>query len=243
MTDSTDRLNAVSRRQDYPNIRPRDAATLMIVDRSKGEPRVLMGRRSDRHVFYPGKYVFPGGRVDPGDSRLAGPDDLNPEVLRKLLIDMKGTTSANRAHGLARAAVRETFEETGLLIGRRESASGNSRSPSWRAFLEHGVVPRLDQLVFFARAITPPRRPRRYDTRFFCVDAESVAETVRPQDGELLELHWLTLEEAKALDLPGITEVILDALFERIGQGGLPLANDPVPYFYMQNGRFQRQTI
>lgn len=243
MNDSTARLNSFDRKQEWPNVRPRDAATLMIVDKSGTEPRILMGKRSDKHVFYPGAYVFPGGRVDPGDSRLAGPEDLHPEVMRKLLVDMKGSTSPNRARGLARAALRETFEETGVLIGHPKSGTHSSRSPSWRAFLSHGVTPSLDRLVFFARAITPPRRPRRYDTRFFCVDADAIAETVRPQDSELLALHWLTHDEAHALELPRITEVILDALFERLAEGGLPSVDEPVPYFFMQNGRFERSTL
>ena len=51
----------------HPNITPKDASTLILLDRSGSEPKVLMGKRHDRHVFMPGAYVFPGGRVDPID--------------------------------------------------------------------------------------------------------------------------------------------------------------------------------
>ena len=243
MTDRARLLSNTDRRQDYPNTRPRDAATLMIVDKSDAEPRVLMGRRSDKHVFYPGKFVFPGGRVDACDSRIAGPNDLDPVVKDKLLHDMKGVASENRALALARAALRETFEETGLLIGRRQIDGFSTRSPVWRNFLGHGVVPSLQGITFFARAITPPRRPRRYDTRFFSVNAKAIAATDRPQDSELLDLHWLTHDEALALELPRITQVILDELFEQISKGRTPRPDDPVPYYFMRHGQFVRHTI
>ena len=78
--DQAERLNNAVRRQDWPNSRPRDAATLIIIDRREGEPRVLMGRRHDAHVFLPGKFVFPGGRISTSDSRLRAGDDLDPSA-------------------------------------------------------------------------------------------------------------------------------------------------------------------
>ena len=99
-------------------LRPRDAATLIIVDNSSGEPRVLLGRRRLDMVFMPGRYVFPGGRVDPADKQIVVEEDLRPRDLEKLMVAMKGTPSVARARALALAAVRETCEEAGLLIGR-----------------------------------------------------------------------------------------------------------------------------
>jgi 8-oxo-dGTP pyrophosphatase MutT (NUDIX family) len=64
--------------------RPRDAATLILLDRDRGSVRVLMGRRHMRHAFMPGKFVFPGGRTDPADSRIPVASPLTPEDEAKL---------------------------------------------------------------------------------------------------------------------------------------------------------------
>ena len=237
------RLTQVPRRQDWPNSRPQDAATLIIVDRRESEPRVLMGRRHDAHVFLPGKFVFPGGRISPADSRLRTSDDLDPVVMRKLLVDMKGKESRERARALALTAVRETFEETGVLIGKPRGRNSSTRSPMWREFLEQGVSPSLAGLRFVARAITPPRRPRRFDTRFFCTTHEAIAGSVETDNRELLDLHWLTFQKAQALDLPTITQVVLEELYSHLRAGRLPPKDAPVPYYFMRHGRFERQLI
>lgn len=243
MNDHAARLTEVSRRRDHPNLRPRDAATLIIVDTSGPKAKVLMGRRHERHAFMPGKFVFPGGRVDPADLRLAVAEELHPAVGRKLLIDMKRGPSPSRARALALAALRETYEETGLVIGQRGSVNIATRSSAWRAFLSHGVTPGLAPLRFITRAITPPRRTRRYDTRFFCVGAEAIAHRAESETQELLDLHWLTFAEALELDLPSITQVVLEELAERLSASGLPRPDAPVPYYFMRNGRFERNLI
>ncbi len=108
-------------------LRPRDAATLIIVDTSSGEPKVLLGRRRMDMVFMPGRYVFPGGRVDPADKLIAVHDDLSEDDRAKLLVGMKGTPSLTRVRALALAAIRETFEEAGLLIGRATTAQAPAK--------------------------------------------------------------------------------------------------------------------
>src|SRR5262247_811634 len=115
-------------------LRPRDAATLIILDTTSGEPRVLLGRRRPDMVFMPGRYVFPGGRVDAADRQVAIADDLGPGELRKLMVAMKGTPSAARARALALAAVRETFEEAGLIIGAPLPAAVSPKALGWQAF-------------------------------------------------------------------------------------------------------------
>ena len=144
-------------------VRPKDAATLILVRREGRTPKILMGKRAAGHAFMPGKFVFPGGKVDRGDSRLRPPADLNPAVLRRL---MDGCSEA-RARALAIAAIRETYEETGLMLGERESPTLRTRSPHWQGFVAQGINPRLDTLHYIARAITPPYRNRRFDARFF----------------------------------------------------------------------------
>jgi len=236
-------LTNVVRRQDHANRRPRDAATLIVVDQSGPKPTMLMGRRHEGHVFMPNKFVFPGGRVDPGDSRIATPDRLHPNVEEKLLASMRGNATRRRAQALALAAIRETYEETGILIGTHENGALSSRSPSWKPFVERGIAPTLSALNFICRAITPPRRPRRYDTRFFCISADHIAESTRSTDGELLDLHWMTFEAAYELNLPPITRVVLQELEERLDQGILSGSSQDVPYYFMQNGKFQRSVL
>lgn len=224
-------------------LRPRDAATLIIVDTSSGEPKVLLGRRRMDMVFMPGRYVFPGGRVDPADKIIDVHDDLSEDDRAKLLVAMKGTPSLTRARALALAAIRETFEEAGLLIGRPSQNQAPAKAPDWVHFYAHGYEPSLAQLTFFARAITPPGRPRRFDTRFFCVPAEAIAHRVPIQSGELSDLEWHSLVSARSLELPNITRVILEDLGERIAANALHAPEVPVPFYHRRQGSFRRDLI
>jgi 8-oxo-dGTP pyrophosphatase MutT (NUDIX family) len=224
-------------------LRPRDAATLIVVDTSSGEPRVLLGRRRPDLVFMPGRYVFPGGRVDPSDRHIAVEHDLAPGNVAKLLVAMKGTPSPARARALALAAVRETFEEAGLLIGTPAGDAPAAKSAAWQSFFAHGFRPSLARLTFFARAITPPGRPRRFDTRFFCVPAEAVVHKIAIADGELSDLEWHSLAQARTLELPNITRVVLEDLGERLAAGALGDCDVPVPFYHRRDGNFHRDLI
>lgn len=226
-------------------LRPKDAATLVLVDRSGGEPRILMGRRHSAQVFLPDKFVFPGGRVDPADRAAASHDELAKTDVDRLLVDMKGATAGvPRARALALAAIRETFEETGLVIGHRlDEASaglGPARHPSWRRFHEVGFVPRLAGLTFFARAITPPSRPRRYDTRFFLADAGMISARADVCDDELNQIGWFTLDEIRGLDLPNITRAVVEDAAACLASKGAPAA---VPFYSFRQGTFRRDLI
>src|SRR6185312_16240839 len=90
--------------------RPRDAATLILLDSKGGEVHVLMGRRHARHAFMPGKFVFPGGRTDPDDGRVPVTDMLDPLEEAKLLATIARRSQA-RARAIALSAIRETYEE------------------------------------------------------------------------------------------------------------------------------------
>ncbi len=226
--------------------RPRDAATLVLVDQSSGEPRVLMGRRRASQVFMPSKVVFPGGRVDDDDKKVLTVDTLAEAETEKLLIDMKGHPSPARARALALAAIRETFEETGVIFGRTiedKVAPATTLPPSWQSFHAAGFEPILSELNFFARAITPPGRPRRYDTRFFCASAALVGASTGQSDEELEAVGWFSFEETTALDLAPITRVILEELGDRLSAGPLgPLAH-PVPFYHHRRGSFIRELL
>ncbi len=208
-------------------VRPRDAATLVVVRRDGPKLRVLMGRRHGGHDFMPDKWVFPGGRIDPSDFRVPVAAELRPEVAARLT----AAAPAKRARALALSAIRETFEETGLLLakpGRYRPIAG-----PWRQFLEQGALPDLSALDFVARAVTPPMVPKRYDARFFIAEAERLISLERQPDcGELTEIAWLELGEALALDLPTVTEMVLRDLPERLAD-----PHRPVPYWRMRRGQ------
>ena len=229
--------------QARKTLRPRDAATLIVVDSSSGEPRVLLGRRRMDMVFMPGRYVFPGGRVDPGDRQVAVDEDLEPGNVKNLLVAMKGHPSPMRARALALAAVRETFEEAGLLIGKPARTESPPKAKAWQDFYAHGFQPALTRLTFFARAITPPGRPRRFDTRFFCVPADAVVHKIAIADGELSDLEWHSIAQARSLELPNITRVVLEDLGERIAAGALQKSDVPVPFYHRRSGNFHRDLI
>jgi 8-oxo-dGTP pyrophosphatase MutT (NUDIX family) len=192
--------------------RPRDAATLILVQRKGPVPRVLMGRRSGGHSFMPDKYVFPGGRVDPQDARMPSCSEPRADHLSPLAHQ---TRRSLRAFPLT--AIRETFEETGLIVGR--PAPVLSRVPQgWRDYAAQGALPCLESLVFIGRAITPPYRHKRFDARFFMADADTALIDDRPpaDTRELQDLAWVTLEEAASLDLPAITQFMLAELAEHL---------------------------
>ena len=159
----------------------------------------------------PGKFVFPGGRIEPGDRRMRGDRRLDADLRGPALMRAQRPPEPScAARALALAAIRETFEETGLLFG-TAGITARRRSPrrAWSEFAGHGVFPDLDAVTFVARAITPPRRPKRFDTRFFAVDraahrpAKSKASSARTPSWS--NSSGSTFDEAAPLDLPTIT--------------------------------------
>jgi 8-oxo-dGTP pyrophosphatase MutT (NUDIX family) len=210
--------------------RPRDAATLILVRRDEGVPRILMGQRHGSHAFMPHKYVFPGGRVDATDSRVRPSRDLDAAVMAKLKARTHSRFSAARARAFAIAALRETYEETGLLFGRRDFTG----------------APDLSALVYFARAITPPGRTRRFDSRFFVADAGQLENPDAPHQansGELLRPAWFTVEETFGLDLPSITKDILGRLRPFLDKGRLPSPDCPVSFQYSRRTKWIEEII
>jgi 8-oxo-dGTP pyrophosphatase MutT (NUDIX family) len=244
--DIAERLVAQLRKLDHnreaPNVRPRDAATMIIIDRS-GTPKVLLGRRHHGHKFMPGKFVFPGGRVEPLDRRMTAASPIAPQVEAQLMKTMQ-RPSPDKARGLVLAAIRETFEETGIMIGAKSTAPLRSPGGPWDSFVQAGVVPDLAPVHFVARAITPPARTKRFDTRFFAVDASAIAarlEGVVGPDTELTELVWLPIGEASRLDMPAITTAVLEELTARIAAG---FSHDlPVPFYRVVNRRRARDLL
>jgi len=230
----------------HPYIRPKDAATLIILRNDGPEPRFMMGKRHENSKFMPGKFVFPGGRVDAGDSRVKPITDLHPKVEQSLINKMRGTPSPLRARALAMAAIRETFEEIGLIIGKPHNGSFNTRSPGWLPFGQTGHAPSLDKMRLIARAITPPGRTRRFDARFFVVDASEVTNLDTPcsiDNDELLECHWVGFDAAKSLALPDITHKILNILSDTLNNPETLEPGSPVHFQHMTASGWQQETV
>jgi 8-oxo-dGTP pyrophosphatase MutT (NUDIX family) len=241
--DELDAVTANARGLSHPNRRPKDAATLILVDRTGATPKVLMGRRHSTQAFLPGKYVFPGGRVDVHDHAMSIAKPLHPRVEARLMHNISRPSRA-KVQAFALAAIRETFEETGMLIGAPSSADLPPPPESWRDFVALGYRPDLSVLHLVARAITPPRFILRFDARFFTADASAIAHVVDGvihDQAELVELKWLPIREALRLDLPDITVIVLREIEARISAG---FEHEfPVPFFRMRHGRFVREFL
>lgn len=218
-------------------LRPKDAASLILIDRSGGDFRILMGKRSSSHAFMPDTYVFPGGRRDAADIRARVSQDLNGAVVEKLLVRAPKSTSMAQVRALAVASVRETLEETGLAIG--PVLPGNAGAGPM-------LAPDLSRLRYIARAVTPPgRSSRRYDTRFFAcfVDETEVSLADLCDSSELHDLRWLTFAETQAFALPRITTIIVSELARELEHDrALPFGR-PVPYHCMRYGRYVREIL
>ena len=238
-----ERMTKAERDQSFPDSEPRDAATLMLIDRTGPVPKVLLGRRHAGHKFMPGKFVFPGGRIEPLDREMSAVSELHPDMEKKLN-ERVATPSPAYARAFPLAAVREVAEETGLLLGVARDEPPKTPGEIWAEFAKARVHPDLGNIHFIARAITPPRRPRRFDTRFFTADASAIAHTIEGvvgPDSELVELTWVPIAQATHLDMPTITGVVLEELLARV-KAGMAHAL-PVPFYFMQEQQFFRELL
>ncbi len=211
--------------------RPRDAATLILVHSGKKGPEILMGRRPDTARFMPGMFVFPGGGVDSSD-RIARPaTPLDPVLERRRGI---GRTSS-MARALAMAAIRETVEETGLMLVR----SGDVGTPVGDAYLrmkQAGVAPALGSLRYLGRAITPVSRPIRFHARFFVASAEGLQGQMKPNE-ELEEVDWVPLAQRNKVPLPIVTLFMLERFAEVEGNPERLRPDRPTPLYAWRSER------
>lgn len=191
-------------------IRPRDAASLVLIDTQEDEPRILMGRRHSRMKFIPDAFVFPGGKLDAGDVGVRAAAGFGNQTAQM----MQGAAASRaKSEALAAAAIRETFEETGLLVAAPGDV-GIVAGEGWEPFRERGLAPRLDVLDFIARAITPASSPIRFHARFFAASAEVASGEVKGS-GELEELDWYPISEALKLPVIDVTEFVLEEISRR----------------------------
>ena len=203
----------------------RNAATVIVVRNKQDNPSVLMGQRGMNAAFMPSKFVFPGGAVDDQDLSINIKNSINEVCKNRLLKENKnGSWNA-----LVAAAIRELFEETGQIIGLEQKwpdAPG-----SWKDFAKTGYVPDASNMFFVFRAITPPGRPRRFDARFFLIQAEELQTNLDDfsmASDELSHLQWIPLTDTKNFDLPFITKVVLAEITGNLMNSGPP---SRVPFF------------
>lgn len=183
-----------------------------------------MGQRGENAAFMPNKFVFPGGAVDLGDSAIPLAYQVSEPCAARL------NSKSGTARSLAVAAIRELWEESGLILG----MPGMWDQPvpaDWAEFAKTGHIPTAANLHYVFRAITPPGRPRRFDARFFLSDASFIANDIddfAQATDELSHLQWIPLKDARDFDLPFITEVVLAEI-----AGSLPNIGPPasVPFF------------
>ena len=228
----------------HPYRRPVDAATLILVDRASAIPKVLVGKRHDKVVFMPGKFVFPGGRVDIADGRVPVAAAI-PKALETNLLKGSPKITPARARSLAVAAIREACEETGLCLGRASKSKTAALTGPWKPFADAGLLPDPSSLFLIARAITPPGRIRRFDTRFFTADASAIAyrvEGVIHADAELVELVWVELGSKPLADLHPMTRNVLNELDKRLATGALRHDAD-VPFYHFYGGKMHRDVL
>lgn len=235
----------------HPVIRPKPAGTLLILDEQNGRPHVLMGRRHKAHTFMPNVFVFPGGRVDFPDNHAPFATDLTEQTASRLMESgPKNIATIIRARAFALAAIRETFEEVGLLIGRsiepNKLPHKRKKNALWKPFLDHGQIPDLAQLRYVARATTPAKLIRRYDTRFFTVPREAIGvELPETPTNELDEITWVPFDDISNHKIPWITSMILKDVGARIlEENSINLDDDkPIPVYSTRNGKRSRILI
>ncbi|MEX2482609.1 MAG: NUDIX hydrolase [Gammaproteobacteria bacterium] len=198
-------------------VRPRDAASLVIHRQRRTHYEVLMGRRGGKARFKPGVYVFPGGILERSDYRARPLHTLGPEIPPLMAVGR----SAAKANALAMAAVREAFEEAGLIYG-KPGDIGNVNHTSWSEFRRRTLAPDLGNLDFLGRAITPTVQPIRFHARFFAIDIEHLDGELAG-DGELEDLRWVRLDRTAGIEMMMVQEMILATLGKRLaGQHAPP---------------------
>lgn len=227
-----------------PYIRPRNAATIILVDGEPGNFRILMGHRNKNMKFMPGALVFPGGAVDRGDGDIPSIDTMDQNTNKCIFNNLRAKPTNRAARALALAATRELAEETGLLLGK--SSNHPPEHKDWHFFKDQNLAPAISSLRLLARAITPPGAPRRFDTWFFIAPASAIGFTPEggfAPSGELENLRWLSPQEAITQNTQEITRVMLVELINRLESGVQFDANSPVPNYYFSHGRFQRELM
>ena len=215
--------------------RPRIAATVVLSVGDPRDPKILMGQRSARHDFMPSVYVFPGGRVDRVDSFAPYAGELSARTERIL----EAAVPPRKARAIALSCIRETYEETGLMIGAQaKRPRRNMRNATYDAFRRAGRLPDIGGLEVFGRAVTPPHRHKRFDAWFFYRHLGDVAPPEVADSHELLNVGWFTLDEIDALELQRATVMMVKVLRDYLGRDRPP---ESIFYSRAVRGTFRQE--
>jgi 8-oxo-dGTP pyrophosphatase MutT (NUDIX family) len=203
-------------------VRPRDAASLILLRGAGDDLEVLAGRRPLHVKFMPGVYVFPGGAIDPPDriawSVESGTEALGPKLARS-----------------ARAALRETWEEVGVLFGRTAGSPppGSAALPIEHAYRDRGLVAAMDVLTYVGRAITPSHSARRFNTRFFLGDGGNVFGEPAASE-ELEDVRWHPIGRKPLESFRDVTRFMLARAIAL--RGGTATGEAPL-FYWAKNAR------
>ena len=221
--------------------RPRIAATVVLTIGNPRDPKILMGQRSSRHDFMPSVYVFPGGRVDRIDSFAPYMGDLSPRTDRIL----EAAVPPRKARAIALSCIRETYEETGLMIGAKaDKQTRNMKNATYDAFRKAGKLPDIANLEVFGRAITPPHRHKRFDTWFFHRHLGDVAPPEVNDSHELLNVGWFDLDEIAALKLQRATVMMMEVFKDYVRRPKNDSGPEPGIFFSRTvHGTFRQESF
>ncbi len=235
MFDRLSHLNSVKRNTASSGVTPKDAASLLLVDKQSSPYKVLMGKRHKNNSFMPDVYVFPGGAVEKSDQdkTTACP---SPFLQQRFQFSDRVNKTAFQA-ALLWCALRETFEETGLDLFANFGFHPEAKNPdlSWKKLIE--------SCVFLARAITPPSNKKRFDTRFFIYELPSHFNDKAIAGDELVDLQWVSFQEAQTLNLHVMTRVILEDLNDYMKHHHLPTQPQGVIFYHMVDKSFCRDWL
>lgn len=189
----------------YP-VKPKDSASLIVLRNKGNQLQVLMGRRGRKAVFS-NVYVFPGGKLEASDKLTNPASKLRQNLSERISTDTEKSTS------FAMAAVRETFEETGLFLG-APGDIGETHNESWNQVRALGLAPALAKLEYVGHAITPASKAFRFNARFFYAWASDMSGQLGGS-GELADLAFLDIEKALELPLVDVTQFMLEEIIRR----------------------------
>lgn len=212
--------------------RPRIASTIVIYTGPKDNPKILMGKRSSRNDFMPSVYVFPGGRLDRADSYAPYTGELSPRMQRIL----ESAYSPRKARACVLAAIRETWEETGLMLGQPKAWTRNINHESWDEYRQARIMPDLSPIDVFGRAITPPHRHKRYDTWFF-IQKFSGETSVVADSGELSNVGWFSFDEIEKLETQRATTMMVAVLKDYMKR---PKPDPTIFFSRMHRGQYRQ---